>query len=316
MKLSHMANNSRYPIHQSPLYKIVGLGRLEAVLRLDVSKLDRLLTPENYRVWINDKGREIQQPIKWLAQVHKYIGNLLSRIELPDYVYSQKGRSYADNAKQHTGNFPLGKTDISKFYPSTTRQMVWRMFANEFKCANDVADILADVCCYQQKHLPTGSSLSGRIAFFAARSMFDSVSNIAKDTGSRMTVYVDDITLSGPSVTKRLLVKVRQVVRQHGLRTKDSKTRTFPAETPKTVTGVVIVGDSVCLPNSRHKKIWETRRSIREASELDHEKLVRSLKGRLQEANQIYKHRDMVQPVQFVARMSVRSSVSASSQSL
>lgn len=288
--------NSRYPLHQSPLYKIVGLGRLEAVLRIDVSKLDRLLAPENYRVWINDKGREIQQPLKWLAQVHKRIGNFLSRIELPDYVYSQKGRSYADNAKQHTGNFPLGKTDISKFYPSTTRQMVWRMFTNEFKCANDVADILADICCYQQKHLPTGSSLSGRVAFFAARPMFDAASNIANESGSRMTVYVDDLTLSGPLVTKRLLVKVRQVVRRHGLRTKNAKTKTFPAEAPKTVTGAIIVGDNVCLPNSRHKKIWEARRSIREASESDREKLVRSLRGRLQEANQIYKHRGMMPP--------------------
>ena len=119
---------------------------------------------------------------------------------------------------------------------------------------------------------------------FAARPMFDAASNIANESGSRMTVYVDDLTLSGPLVTKRLLVKVRQVVRRHGLRTKNAKTKTFHAEAPKTVTGAIIVGDNVCLPNSRHKKIWEARRSIREASESDREKLVRSLKGRLQEA--------------------------------
>lgn len=278
---------SRYPLHQSPLYKIVGVGRLEAVLRIDVSKLDRLLAPENYRVWINEKGREIQQPLKWLAQVHKRIGDLLSRIELPDYVYSQKGRSYADNARQHIGSFPLGKTDISKFYPSTTRQMVWRMFSNEFKCANDIADILADICCYQRSHLPTGSSLSGRVAFFAARSLFDATSKIAADTGSRMTVYVDDITLSGPLVTKHLMSEVRQIVRRHGLKTKDAKTKTFPAEAPKTVTGAVVVGNEVCLPNSRHRKIWETRHAILVASRNNRDKLIRSLKGRLQEAKQI-----------------------------
>ncbi|MHB1099473.1 MAG: reverse transcriptase family protein [Burkholderiales bacterium] len=278
---------SRYPLHQSPLYKIVGLRRLEAVLRIDLSKIDRLLAPENYRVWVNDRGREIQQPIKWLAQVHSRIGDLLSRIEMPDYVYSQKGRSYVDNAKQHTGNFPLGKTDISSFYPSTTRQMVWRMFSNEFKCAKDVADILADICCYQQKHLPTGSSLSGRVAFFAARPMFDAASNIADNTGSRMTVYVDDITLSGPLVTKHLLSEIRQVVRRHGLKTKQTKTKTFPAEAAKIVTGAVVVGNDVCLPNARHKKIWETRRAICNTGTSDRGKLLRSLKGRLQEAKQI-----------------------------
>ena len=106
--------NPRYPLHQSALYKLVGIGKLESVLRIKVTKLNQLLAPGNYRVWENEKGREIQQPIKWLEQVHKRISDLLSRIELPDYVYSQKGRSYADNARQHTGYFSLGKTDISK----------------------------------------------------------------------------------------------------------------------------------------------------------------------------------------------------------
>jgi hypothetical protein len=278
---------SRYPFHQSPLYKIVGIGKLEAVLHIDVAKLDRLLGRENYRVWVNEKGREIQQPIKWLAQVHKRIGDLLSRIELPDYVYSQKGRSYADNARQHLGNVPLGKTDISKFFPSTTRQMVWRMFFQDFKCAPDVADILADLCCFEQKHLPTGSSLSGRVAFFSARPMFDLIKNRANEAESHMTLYVDDITLSGHAVTKKLISEVRQMVRWHGLKTKQSKTKTFPAYTPKTVTGAVILGDEVRLPNIRHKKIWEARRAIRTATVEERISLLRSLRGRLQESRQL-----------------------------
>ena len=278
---------TQYPLHQSPFYKMVGIGQLERTLSIDTAKLARLLTTDNYRVWINEKGREIQQPIKWLAQVHKCIGNLLSRIELPDYVYSQKGRSYADNARQHTGDFPLGKTDITKFYPSTTRQMVWRMFTQEFKCAHDVADILADICCYQQMHLPTGSSLSGRVAFFTARPMFDEINRKAENTSSKMTAYVDDITLSGPSVTKKLISEVRQIVRKHGLKTKHSKTKTFSRNMPKIVTGAVVVGDEIRLPNPRHKKIWETRRAIRDATPEKRKPLARSLRGRLQEAKQI-----------------------------
>jgi hypothetical protein len=278
---------SRYPLHQSPLYKIIGLGRLEAVLGINVTKLDRLLSSKNYRVWSNAKGREIQQPLKWLAYVHTRIGNLLARVELPNYVFSQKGRSYVDNAKYHTGNFLLGKTDISSFYQSTTRQMVWRLFSSDFKCANDVADILADICCYKQAHLPTGSSLSGRVAFFAAQPMFDAVSTIAHGTESRMSLYVDDITLSGRAVTKSVLSDVRQVVRRHGLKTKNSKTKTFAAGAAKTVTGAVVVGDEVCLPNGRHKKIWEARRAIRVAAPADRAKLSRSLRGRMQEAKQI-----------------------------
>jgi hypothetical protein len=167
--------------------------------------------------------------------------------------------------------------------------MVWRMFAHEFKCANDVADILSDICCYRQEHLPTGSSLSGRVAFFAAKPMFDAVSDIAESTDSCMTVYVDDITLSGTHVTKRLLSKVRQVVRRNGLKTKEEKTKTFPADAPKTVTGAIIVGNEVYLPNARHKKIWEARCAIRATAGDDRKKHVLSLRGRLQEAKQILK---------------------------
>ncbi|MBC3907726.1 RNA-directed DNA polymerase [Undibacterium sp. NL8W] len=264
-----------------------GLGRLEEILQIELSMLDRLLAPENYRVWTNEKNREIQQPIKWLAQVHKRIGNLFSKIELPDYVYSQKGRSYVDNARQHIGEFPLIKTDISKFYPSTTRQMVWSMFVHQFKCANDVADILADICCFKQAHLPTGSSLSGRLAFFSAQPMFEKINKNAIDSENKMTLYVDDITLSGPNATKKKISEIRQIVREHGLKTKSSKTKTYPAEAVKSVTGTVIVGNEVKLPNSRHKKIAETRQAIQHASGPEKIKLMRSLKGRIQEAMQM-----------------------------
>ena len=279
--------NSQYPIQDSRLYKIAGKGQLESLLNIRLEHIGRLLSPDNYRVWINENNREIQQPINWLGTVHKRIGDLLSRIETPEYVYSQKGRSYVDNARQHTGNVPLGKTDISKFYPSTTRQMVWRMFTEDFKCAKDIADILADICCYQQKHLPTGSPLSGRIAFFAARPMFDEIYETAKKTNNKMTLYVDDITLSGQGVTKTLMSDIRKTVRRHGLKTKNSKTKTFAANSSKPITGTVVVGEEVRLPNPRHKKIWETRRALRNATGSEIKRLLKSLNGRLQEAKQV-----------------------------
>lgn len=166
--------------------------------------------------------------------------------------------------------------------------MVWRMFSQDFRCANDVADILADICCYQQKHLPTGSTLSGRVAFFSAKAMFDELSDLATESDSQLTVYVDDITTSGPNVTKQLISKFRQVIRRHGLTSKSKKTKTFPASAPKTVTGVIVSGDEVRLPNSRHKKIWQTRCAIRNAEKNERKNLICSLNGRLQEAKQIH----------------------------
>lgn len=279
----------RYPLGRSPLYRLRGKGKFETVLGVQWEAIPKLLDVKHYRVWTNDKGREIQAPHGWLAQVHKRIGVLLSRIELPDYVYSQKGRSYADNARAHRGDTPLIKTDISRFYPSVTRQAVFRMFLDDFECAVDVAHRLADICCYKQLHLPTGSSLSGRVAFFAKRHMFDEIAEAAQGVGCKMTAYVDDVTISGATATKTLLGAVRQTIGRHGLRTQGRKSKTYASGAAKAVTGAVVVRDEVRLPNSRHLNIHRARQAVQVAAPTELEHAQRVLAGRLQEASQVLK---------------------------
>jgi hypothetical protein len=277
----------RYPLHQSPLYKIRGKGQFEKVIGVKWDAIDKLLRPKNYRVWPNKEGREIQQPLWKLAAVHGRIAKLLSRIELPNYVFSKKGRSYVDNARQHVGTGPLIKTDIYKFYPSVTRDMVYRLFAHDFQCAVDIAHRLADICCYRQKHVPTGSELSGRVAFFAARHMFDEIATMATERECRMTAYVDDITVSGRGATKRFLGEIRKAVRRNGLKTKQRKSRTFAPTAAKAVTGAIVAGEVLRLPNVRHLKIWKTKQALAIAAGPDKERLHETLRGRLQEANQV-----------------------------
>lgn len=282
----------RYPLQQSPLYRLRGKGRFETVLGVSWDSVEALLQSDAYRVWTNEKGREIQAPIHWMAAVHKTIGDLLGRIEVPGYVFSQKGRSYADNARQHLGKHPVIKTDIHRFYPSVTRAMVFRTFVRDFECAADVADRLADICCYQQRHLPTGSPLSGRVAFFAARQLFDEIDQLAQRHGCKLTIYVDDITLSGQRATKQLLAMVRSLIARHGLHSKAKKSRTFAPGSPKSVTGAVIVEEELRLPNVRHRLLHEARQGLRVAVGDERRRLLRQVKGREQEAKQILRQSD------------------------
>lgn len=281
------ARRKRYPLNQSPLYRLRGKGRFKDVVGVDWDAVPELLAADSYRVWLNPKQREIQAPVHWMAAVHKTIGDLLARIEVPDYVFSQKGRSYADNTRQHVGTHPVIKTDIHKFYPSVTREMVYRMFVQDFECAEDVADRFADICCYKQLHLPTGSPLSGRVAFFAARGLFDAISKLAVTAGCKLTIYVDDIALSGPNATLRLLGEVRTLISRYGLRSKGKKSKSFAPNAPKPITGAVIVGDEVRLPNERHQKIHQTRAELRQADGDARVRLRRQLVGREQEAAQV-----------------------------
>ncbi|MBW9266722.1 MAG: reverse transcriptase family protein [Candidatus Thiodiazotropha sp. (ex. Lucinisca nassula)] len=266
-----------------------GKGQFQKVLNIDYNEIGKLLSCNNYRVWRNSDGRVIQQPISWLAKVHKRIANLLNRIELPDYIYSQLGRSYSDNARVHVGETPLVKTDIHKFFPSTTRNMVYKMFRNEFQCALDISNVLADICCYKQSHLPTGSPLSGRVAFFAAKNMFDEIMGYVSKYDCMLSVYVDDITVSGKNATKQLLGEVRKIISKHGYLTKQRKSFTYPESKPKQVTGTIVTSDDLRLPNQRHKKIWETRKQIKVADPVEKDRLMKSLQGRIQESKQITK---------------------------
>ncbi len=307
------ATRKCYPLHQSPLYRIRGQGQFEKRLEVQWGAIDKLISPDNYRVWLNNKGRQIQHPFGWLAHVHGHIGKLLARIELPDYLYSQKGRSYADNAKQHVGTSPLIKTDIHKFYPSTTWQMVYRLFTFDFECAADIARRLADICCYQQEHLPTGSPLSGYVAFFAAKPMFDEIANLAASAQCKMTVYVDDVTVSGQGATKELLWEIRKVIHRHGFITKLEKSRSYAPTSAKTVTGAIIVGHDLRLPNKRHHKIMEARQAIAKAPHGEKLHILRTLRGRLQEARQLLGKRDCRQAM---TRRQCRTQTSSASSAV
>lgn len=280
-------NHGYYELTKSPLYRLRGKGKFENILSIKWVDLSECDFCDYYRVWENKSGRQIQAPQGRLLKLHNRISLLLSRIELPGYVFSRKGRSYADNAKVHSGNVPVVKTDISRFYSSVTRSMVFKMFLDDFECSVDIARKLADICCYKREHLPTGSSLSGRVAFFAKRKMFDELSNMAKAAGCTMTLYVDDVTISGQEANKQLLLNIRKVIRSHGMKTSDRKSKVFSASSVKTVTGVVLVGDEVRLPNVRHRAIYEARKALMTASPETRKSAQRVLSGRLQEAQQV-----------------------------
>lgn len=276
-----------YKLESSPLFRLLGKGELERVLGVSWSKGTGLLNPRYYREWTTAKGREVQQPLYELEKLHSRIADLLSRIEMPDYVYSKSKRSYIDNADQHRGVVALVKTDVNKFYPSTKWAMVFRLFRERFECAEDIAARLADLCCFQQKHLPTGSALSGYVAFFAVQPLFDRIAEICEVHGCKMTLFVDDLTASGIGATKKMLAEVRAAIRYFGLQTRDEKSRTYAPSQPKEVTGAVIVGERLVLPNKQHLKLWQTRRELSSSSSIDRSKTQRALIGREQQAKQI-----------------------------
>jgi hypothetical protein len=283
-------NRTWYAIKQSPLYKIQAKAKLAELLQFNLSDFDTITADTNYQVFQNKNQRWIQHPINELRSVHDRIQSLLTRISTPDYVHSKTGCSYITNAISHSTVHPFVKTDISKFYPSTSFSAVFNLFRIIFECSIDVAWYLAKLCCFQGKALPTGSPLSGSVAFLAHQPMFDKIAALAKSRGCVFTLFVDDLGISGLSASKALLYQVRGIIRSNGLSTADVKSKTYGTGRARKITGVLMALDGPKVPNKRQHKTYKLSKEIQSLPNgKKRDKLTKSLRGSVQEAEQIKK---------------------------
>jgi RNA-directed DNA polymerase len=242
---------------------------------------------EKFRVWQDQKTKRwIQQPEPKLKKIHERIWRLLSRIETPDYLHSAiKGRSYISNASSHSADQPSVKSDIMKFYPSIRAQAVFAFFHERMLCARDVAGKLTELLTYNG-HLPTGSSASPILSYFAYEDMFEEINAVAVQRGCLMTCYVDDMVFTGPGATNALLYDIRKIAGRYHLKT--HKTRTFQANQPKIITGVAVTQSGLRLPNERRRLIEDGDIALKGCKTNDDSiALLNILTSRLHEAAQI-----------------------------
>ena len=276
-----------YPIDQCRLYATKSPTDLAVRLGASVDTLQELAKDKgNYKIYLTDKKRKIEEPKPKLQRTHARLHAFLSRIVTPDYLHSGiKGRSYLSNAQAHANGEALIKIDVKKFFPSVPRVAIYNFFFRHMRCAGDVAGLLANILTIDG-HLPTGSSASTIMSYYAFKEMFDEIESLVAQNGLTMTNYVDDLTISGEAATRKLQHEIRKIIGRHGLKT--HKVKYFAARRPKVVTGVVVVGTQVRLPHRRHLLIKQSYQNFLAAPTAE-EKLyvLKSLISRVHEAAQI-----------------------------
>lgn len=147
----------------------------------------------------------IEPPRDKLKAIQKRIKVMLGKIIVPDNIFSGiKGRTYADNAFLHTGNKRrmLFKIDLTAFFPTISRETVYRFFYNDLFCTPDISEILTNfttidiektktsnlddiydflkdknVAC--KNHLISGAPTSQILSYLVNHSMFDEMQAIA-----------------------------------------------------------------------------------------------------------------------------------------
>ena len=262
------------------------------------------------------KPRLIEAPKEELKVVQKRIKTYLGLIKVPDNIFSGvKGRSYADNAKLHTGNERryLYKIDLTAFFPSITRNTVYRFFLEDLLCSPDIAELLTDYTTINLEksnskdlepiysflkdkrvsiynHLISGAPTSQLLSYMVNHKMFSEIQHIADNNGITMTVYVDDITFSSRNkISKRFRDTIISIIKKYNYQISKNKVKYYTKSYPKLVTGVIIneTGQTTLKNSLRHKII--TNYNVLKKNPQDNECRSR-LRGLLIAARQVNKN--------------------------
>lgn len=278
--------NKQYEIDQCALFKIKTSNQLCRVFGVNRRTLEELANKDNrHRVFThrpkNKKPRIVQEPIAELQRIHKKVTRYLSQIKPPSYLNSGiKSFSYITNATPHIGSVRRFTVDIKSFYTSVSFHKVVWFFEQRMLCSHEVAVLLAKLLTYHG-HLPTGSSSSPILSYYAYSDMFDEIYELAKKQEVVMTLYIDDLTFSGDKADKNMLNDVIALIKSHNL--VPHKIKTSNNKNGFVVTGVAVNSKCIKAPHSRHSSVHESLDEFKNSNDAERKKLIANVYGKLNE---------------------------------
>ena len=281
-----------YAEADSPFFHLQSRAKLASLLYISRTKLESLARSEGlYFDFPKPKPsggfRKISAPRPDLKAVQSRIADLLQRIAPPSYLFAPvAGRSYVDNAAVHLGARSIRLLDIEDFYPSCTANKVIWFFHKRMQCSPDVAAVLRGIVT-RKDALPQGSPCSPILAYLCYIDMWEEIERIVTDAGCRLSVYVDDLTISGDIVPEKAIWEIKTTLHKHGHRYKASKERRIHMRSTE-ITGAILGRDGLHAPNRQHKKLYDAHRELATtSSQTDREKLAMQIRGREAQMEQV-----------------------------
>nr|WP_321411152.1 reverse transcriptase family protein [uncultured Carboxylicivirga sp.] len=190
--------------------------------------------------------RPINAPIKRLKNIQsKILKKALYSFKLPDYFYGGiKGKDAVLNAKVHQGNKYFFQTDLKDFYPSIHCAVVEETL-RKMGFYPDVSRLITRLSTKAgalPQGCPTSSYMAALVVYFNTNDLLQKY--ITQNL--KVTIYVDDLTISSPIDFKDRSVIILQELRQRGLKINFDKTRYY-SKNPL-VTGVVVKNNGITAP--------------------------------------------------------------------
>jgi RNA-directed DNA polymerase len=204
------------------------------------------------------KPRRIDHPTGLLKSIQKRIARrLLALIPLPrELMGGVRGRSVLSNASPHVCQPEVVRVDLADYFGEVTNRAIADAWKRWFGPGDRVTWLVTRLTTFQG-HLPQGAPTSTGLANIVLAPMLEKIRSACVARGFNLTVYVDDITISGPSA-RDAINGVARVLSQNGLPVGRGKTRVMPQSGRQEVTGVVV---NRKLSNGR-RRLHDLRRRV------------------------------------------------------
>ena len=291
------------------LYGVQRKKQLKYLLGIENKNLDDLIN--NYNVFLNNGKRLVETPRSNLNDIHRRIKRYLKKIDMPDWVKSQKGYSYVDNGLYHKDNPYILTLDLKSFFPNSHREFIYTFYKSKLKMSNDVSKIMSDLTTINLNtynynnlktkttiedfinkkgiqclnHIPTGSPISTYLSYFAFSDMFEEIKQLLNNN-MKMSLYVDDLTISSDSfINRKIISDIENILIKYRHKLSYNKVKLYNKNSTKKITGTILSKDrSIKIPNKLHNKIYkqflhfnETEYLSNEEKENDRKKLYGSI---------------------------------------
>lgn len=260
-----------------PLFDLSRKRDLNNLLKIKTKNKNKYNVQYKPYIETSPKKRLIEAPKYNLKKIQKKIKRYLDYLEFPYNVFSGiKGRSYIDNAYFHIESNYFLKMDLSKFFPNTNRDKIYKFYLNKMRMSKDIAAILTDLSSVDitdmlteeisdfikekgikyTNHLPSGSPISSVLSYLANIDMFNELTILAQKYNCIVSFYVDDIIFSSKNkISKSMLKKAERIITKYGQVVNMNKTKTYITTDFKKITGCVIKNHELVIPNKTKYKI-------------------------------------------------------------
>lgn len=180
-------------------------------------------------------------------------------------------RNILTNAQRHAGKDWLLNVDFEDFFHSVSDHTVCNVFLSDrFSFDHETAELLTRLTT-RNARLPMGAPTSPILSNFASIDLDHDLLAFANTRHWTYTRFADDLTFSSDNpIDWYSVLEIRALTHTHGFTFNEEKFRLCSPSAEKSVTGLALVGDKVCLPTAFLSDLAAEIAKLRSVVEIQH----------------------------------------------